>query len=169
MCRGKRYERGGVEELQRLLEDFVVDAERVLRGYSVYRVVHGEGFELILVPVWLEGLLEKLGCPFAVGLHVASSRRGRLYPTLALGQLIEHAIVSCYLRLPERLVAKLTYGRSLLVNPRGLEHRLRGCSLVAVLSEVTGRFVAWALVSRQGGKLLIKPVVDVGWYLRSGV
>ncbi len=165
-----RYRRGGYELLASFLSRYVGDSQRVLRGLEVVMVEHEAGAELLLVPSRVYRLLGGLcSLVYTAGLHAASLRRGRLLPTLSLGQLVEHAIVECYVVLPERLVAKLTYGRSIIVEPRGLRHRLRdACNPVAVLAE-NGRFVAWARVERQADKLLIKPLVDVGWYLRSGV
>ncbi len=170
VCRYKLL--GRDERLEKLLRVYVSRsaAEAILRFHVVVEVVHESGSELLLVPGWAAGLVvEKCGSLYTAGLHVASVRGCRVYPTLSLGTLIEHAIVRCFVALPEGLVAKLTYGKSLLLDPRGLEARLGGCGRVAVLAAGSRRFVAWARVEEKGDKLLIKPVVDVGWYLRSGV
>ena len=165
-----RYRRGGVELLAAFLSRYVGDPHRLLAGFEVVRVEHGEGYELLLVPQGVYGIIEgHCSRVYTAGLHVAAVRRGRLLPTLSLGQFAEHAIVDCFVVLPERLVAKLTYGRSLVLDPRGLRARIRrGCQPLAVL-DARGRFVAWVRVEREADKLLIKPLVDVGWYLRSGV
>ena len=165
-----RYKRTGLEQLERFLSRYVSDARRVLRGYEAILVEHSGGAELLLVPRGLYDAARSF-CSrvYTLGLHAASLRRGRLLPTLSLGQFIEHAIVECYVRLPERLVAKLTYGKSIVVDAARTPHRLGGeCRPAAVLAE-NDRFVAWAHVEKRADKLLIKPLVDVGWYLRSGV
>ena len=167
-----RYQvKGWDERLAELLAEHVGPAvEATLKDLIVVEVVHGSGSELLLVPRWAVPILrENCAFVYTAGLHAASIRRGRLYPTLSLGTLIEHAIVRCYVVLPEGLVAKLTYGKSIVVDAAGLEAALGECRRVAVLAADSRRFVAWARVEEKGDKLLIKPVVDVGWYLRSGV
>ncbi len=140
------------------------------RRYRVLSVESSKGVELLLVPsdaAYTELVDAFCSDVFTVGLHVASVRGDRVLLHLSAGLIIQDVIVRGYLRLPEQLVKKLLYGKPLVVTPRGLELDL-SCDPVAVLDSMR-EFIAWARVKRADGKLLIKPLVDAGWYLRSGV
>ncbi len=134
------------------------------------RLYTNEGEELLLVEENVWRALRSLKCEniFTLGLHIASIRRNRVYLHLALGSLLEHVITHNYVVLPEPLVRKLLYGKPVVVT--NVEYNLESTQHCpkAVLDE-DRRFVAWARVEENNGKLLIKPLIDVGWYLRSGV
>ncbi len=129
---------------------------------------------LLAPPYALEILRDTEACTrlYTAGLHIASIVNGHLRLHLSLGQLLEPVITRNYVTLPEPLLRKLLYGKPVAV--ARIEHQLeepvyRGVYPAAVLSEAR-RFSAWARVEKRSkGKLLIKPVIDVGWYLRSGV
>ncbi len=138
--------------------------------YSIVRVDGVGGQELLLVPSYVLGIVDINSiCDilFTLGLHVASVRNSRLRLNLAAGQLIEKAVNRGYIVLPEQLVKKLLYGKEITISTRCLDFDL-SCNPVAILDSERD-FVAWARVLRAGGKLLIKPLIDAGWYLRSGV
>ncbi|WP_167827772.1 PUA domain-containing protein [Pyrolobus fumarii] len=149
---------------------------RLLREYVVVNVVLEDGrIEILLTPRYSANLLSLLPCEhvYTMGLHVASIHRRDLRLHLSLGQLIEHVITRSYIIVREKPLRKLLYGRQVFVSEDEYIEYVppprEECKRVAVLDE-NRRFAAWGVIRQaSGGKLLIKPLVDVGWYLRSGV
>ncbi len=130
---------------------------------------------ILLAPPQVRELLrdvETCARLYTAGLHIASIVNNRLHLHLSLGQLLEPIITRNYVILPEALLRKLLYGKpvtAVRIEYAVDERVYRGEYPAAILSEAR-RFSAWARVEKRGkGKLLIKPVIDVGWYLRSGV
>lgn len=98
--------------------------------------------------------------PTAIGLPLFLIRRSRILPLLPLG---DYMVKDCEnkLNLPEPLVQKILYGKSIIVKERFSYER-------ALLVDSYGDFLAFVFLRGEPHGTKIIPELDIGWYLREG-
>ena len=109
---------------------------------------------------------EALSC----GIHAAVyiPERGTLLPSLGLLNTIRRP--KTYARLDRKSAILFTYGRDVF-REGVLELRTppSGCPNIVVVLDEHGEPIGWGRLRRTRSNPIIENLLDVGWYLRSGV
>ncbi|NPA04605.1 MAG: hypothetical protein GXO09_00730 [Crenarchaeota archaeon] len=162
-----------------------IEALRLLAGLSKcigantswarIRCVKGrKGINLYLHTISQETLeILKEADILSYGVHIAVYTRGRrgrhiLLPSLGLLNYIRTP--RTYVRVNRKAAILFTYGRDIL--PEGiieLRKPPRECPNILPVLDEYGEPIGWGRLNLSQGKPIIENLLDVGWYLRSGV
>ena len=111
--------------------------------------------------------------PMVIGVQVAVMLGKLLVPTLGLLSIMRrHGITprSHYVIVTGKAAVLFTYGRDVFGGSIETLRRRRDCKetpLIVATSQ--GDLLGFGKLVRRNGRLLIRNLLDVGWYLRSGV
>jgi 60S ribosome subunit biogenesis protein NIP7 len=108
---------------------------------------------------------------FTAGIHVARYCRGRLVPLLGLLHLLRGRLNSHYLVVNEVAEKLFLYGRDVFqesVVRVAVNHDCLRSGVPLVVVNIYGDPLGYARPSRRG-RIIFENLLDVGWYLRSGV
>ena len=111
--------------------------------------------------------------PMVIGVQVAVAFRGLLAPTLGLLSIMRrHRITprNHYVIVTGKAAILFTYGRDVFGESVKALRQRRDCKetpLIVATSQ--GDLLGFGKPVRRNGRLLIRNLLDIGWYLRSGV
>ncbi len=160
-----------LEKLRSLLECY--GFTRILENREARCTIDGDGCTLYLLDQQLARQLH--GTPLFAGVPVALLRGARLLPTLGLLSLAERAGVAPrrhYVVADEHAANLFTYGRDLFEKSLQKVMIDESCTrrgIPLVVADPKGGLLGYGAPRRKAGRLLIHNLLDVGWYLRSGV
>lgn len=145
-------------------------SDDVLEGYELVCVDSGECVEVLVVRASAYEKIPTLGGEltgkvFSVGVHSARVCRDEFKPLLGLLNVLRGRVRRGYVVVNEKSEKVFLYGRDIL--PEGvLEMKPSGCKGVLVVLNKKLEPIGWARASGGG---VIKNMLDLGWYLRSGI
>ncbi|QGR18850.1 hypothetical protein [Stygiolobus azoricus] len=107
--------------------------------------------------------------PYSIGEPIAKVVKGKAYPLLLMSEYLSQVCKNKIFLNNSKLVEKLTYGKSVLINFRDVKAtcELTDNKKYLIYSE-DGIFVAFARVKIKKKFIEIIPDLDIGWYLREG-
>lgn len=157
MSAEERVRKVRTEQFSRALHEYGCD--RFPANFELYEIgdiIYGTMGD----PNILEGIMRRDVKVEMIGLPLLLRRGRKLVPLLALGDYMAKSC-SHRVRLPDRIIEKILYGRTVTVKET---YNFRKGLLVDRHSD----FVAFiTLRSRKKGTEII-PDLDIGWYLRAG-
>ncbi|NOZ88669.1 MAG: hypothetical protein GXO15_01945 [Crenarchaeota archaeon] len=160
-----------LRKLRSLLECY--GFTRILEGREARCTVDEGGCTLYLLDRQLARSLR--GTPLFAGVPVALLRGARLLPTLGLLSLAERAGITPrrhYVVVGEHAANLFTYGRDIFEESLEKTEIDESCArqgIPLVVVDPEGGLLGYGAPRRKAGRLLIHNLLDVGWYLRSGV
>ena len=142
----------------------------MLEGFELYCVESDECTEILLcasepvsrVLTFKRSLRDNI---FSMGVHVARLCGGEFKPLLGLLNILRGKLKRGYVIVNQKSERVFLYGRDIL--PEGIiELKPSGCKgLLVVLNEKLEP-LGWGKISSGG---VVKNLIDLGWYLRSGI
>ena len=148
--------------------------ERLVQQRDIVCVQAGNGFLASIADQQLRSLPEHpslvtKGIPIALieGKHVKP-----LLGLLSLAERLDTAPTNHYVIVSDKAWELFTYGRDILpesILKAKIDEECRRKRIPVIVVSTNGSLAGFGAVSQQRGRLLIRNLVDLGWYLRSGV
>ena len=111
--------------------------------------------------------------PFVIGIQVAVALGRLLVPALGMLSIMKRHRISPenhYIVVGEKAALLFTYGRDVFgESVVSLKQRNRCKDTPLIVATSQGDLLGFGRPVRRNGRLLIRNLLDVGWYLRSGV
>jgi 60S ribosome subunit biogenesis protein NIP7 len=117
------------------------------------------------VPEHLVELLEQLDSHYAAGMYLGYLEGDRFKPGLPLARKLSRlcGVRLCCIVLSEEGEKRFLYGRIVWES-----NVVNWCDGLSVVVNTLGEPLGWGLGVSEEGRRFVKPVWDLGWYLRRG-
>ncbi len=161
-----------IYELQSILDDILRifdckydDIYKYFSKYHIYELL-GEKFSQVSISTSdfteIVNKISKIDLyPYFIGIPILKITKSKnILPLIPLGNILTK-FCKKIIRLDEKLVNKLIYGKSVFINEKITFDR-------AIIVNKYGEFIAYVKVKRFKNGTLIIPELDIGWYLREG-